>query len=144
MGKNLNKKVEGGPGRPSIYSEELAAKILARIATGESVRSVSRDNEMPAMSTIFDWAINNTTFSEHYARAKQIGAEIEAEEIEEIARDINTPVDRAKLIVDTKKWNLSKKLPKRFGDKNTLVTEDEGGKTMPILVRFLDGNTDTK
>ena len=34
-------------GRPTDYSDELAAEILSRIAMGESMRSVCRDPAMP-------------------------------------------------------------------------------------------------
>lgn len=120
-------------GRPTAYTEELATNICARIAEGESVRSIARDADMPNASTIHLWVIEDREgFSKQYVRAKEIGAEVEADEIEEIAWNVEIDVQRAKLIVDTKKWNLSKKLPKRFGDKSTLVSEDEDGKQVPI------------
>lgn len=107
-------------GRPSIYTDELAKTICTRISQGESVRSIGRDPEMPDAATIFAWALNRKEFYEQYAKAKETGAEVEAEEIEEIART-EEDVQRAKLICDVKKWNLSKKLPKRFGDKQEIA-----------------------
>lgn len=117
-------------GRPTIYSKELADAICERIANGESVRSIGRDETMPNASTIFDWALFNKDFSEQYVKAKEIGAEVEAEEMDEIART-EEDVARAKLRIDTKKWNLSKKLRKRFGD-NVDVTS--GGETLPTPI----------
>ena len=32
---------------------------------------------------------------------------------------------------------MSKLKPKRFGDKSTLVTEDEDGKTQPLMVKII-------
>ena len=111
-------------GRPTIYTEKLANTILTRIATGESVRSIGRDDSMPVASTIFDWALHNEIFSEQYDKAKRIGAEIESEEMDEIAIT-EEDVARAKLRIDTKKWNLSKKLRKRFGDNVDITSGGE-------------------
>jgi transposase-like protein len=127
--------------RPTKYTEELAKKICERIAEGESVRSISRDEDMPHQSTIFDWAMNHPEFSVQYDKARDIGMEVRAEEIEEIAQT-EEDTARAKLIIDTKKWNMSKLKPKRFGDRLTAVTEDKDGKTIPIsgMVIMQDGN----
>jgi len=115
--------------RPTIYTEELAKKILDRIAEGESVRSIARDDDMPNKSTIFDWALYHEKFSDQYDKARDIGMEVRAEEIEDIAETMED-VQRAKLVVDTKKWNMSKLKPKRFGEK---VDHTSGGKPIPLL-----------
>ena len=115
--------------RPTKYTQALAIKICERIATGESVRSIAKTKGMPDAATIHRWVLDNDEFCKQYEVAKQIGAEIEAEEIEEIARDEKLEVPRAKLIADVKKWNLSKKLPKRFGDKVD-IDHTSNGKTI--------------
>lgn len=119
-------------GRPTIYTEELATQICSRIATGESVRSIAKDDKMPNASTIHAWVLDNDSFSKQYVRAKEIGAELEAEMIEEIAWDESLDVQRAKLITDVKKWNLSKKLPKRFGDKQFVDHTTKGDKIVAV------------
>lgn len=137
------------PHRPTIYTEELAKTICQRIANGESVRSIARDDSMPAASTIFDWALNNPIFSEHYVRAKEIGAEIEFEELQDMAdsaktsivgddKSDNARVQAVKLSVDTKKWALSKKLPKKYGDKLDLTSDN---KPIPLLYALRDNDS---
>ncbi|HHA1412828.1 MULTISPECIES: hypothetical protein [Enterobacter cloacae complex] len=42
-------------GRPSDYSEELAESIRLRLAEGESLRSVCRDDGMPCKQTVLRW-----------------------------------------------------------------------------------------
>lgn len=137
-------------GRPTIYTEKLAAEICSRIASGESVRSIGRDETMPNAATIFDWALNNKSFSEQYEQARRIQADQMFEELAEIADDgsndwmekelqngeiVDMPnhehIQRSKLRVDTRKWALSKMLPKRFGDKLD-VTSD--GKPLNVSV----------
>lgn len=117
--------------RPTKYTKELATDICARIAEGESVRSIAKDPEMPMASTIHLWVLEDREgFSEQYAEAKQIGAEVESEEMDEIAKE-HEDIQRAKLIIDTKKWNLSKKMPKRFGDKMDLTSDHK-----PLSISF--------
>ena len=139
----LVKKNKPVIGRPTIYTDDLARQICARIASGESIRRICKDESMPVMSTIMLWLIdgNHQFFSEHYAQARQIQAETLADEIFDIADDgsndftsftngdgeaaykINgEAVARSRLRVDTRKWYLSKVLP-RFADKK----EDVGG-----------------
>lgn len=118
-------------GRPTEYNEELAKEICRRISDGESVRSIARDPKMPAASTIFDWAIHLPVFSEQYEKARDVGLEVRAEEIEDIAADTTLDTQRAKLITDVKRWNMSKLKPKRFGDK---IDVTSGGDKLPSSI----------
>ncbi len=42
-------------GRPSLYTEALAAKICRRLAEGESLRAICRDKAMPDEATVPRW-----------------------------------------------------------------------------------------
>lgn len=125
-------------GRPSIYSDELADEICQRIADGQSVREICADEDMPHMATFFRWLADedkHKVLREQYARAKEAQAELMADEILGIADDGTNDyteratergtqvvfdgehVQRSKLRVDSRKWLLSKMLPKKYGDK---------------------------
>ena len=45
-------------GRPSLYTEVLAAQICRRLAEGETLRAICRDPGMPAISTVMGWLFN--------------------------------------------------------------------------------------
>lgn len=145
--------------RPTIYTDELAHSICARIASGESMRSICKDDDMPVMSTVMLWLIDgkHTLLSEQYAKARQIQAETLADEIFDIADDgsndwmkINRgdeegyrvngeAVARSRLRVDTRKWYLSKVLP-RFADKKE---ESSGAEQLAdALNRLIEGLPD--
>jgi len=124
-------------GRPTDYSESLAARICARLADGESLRSVCRDDEMPDKSTVFLWLFKYPEFSDQYARAKEESAEAHADDMLDIADDATNDwmerldkdgqgigwqlngehVQRSKLRIDTRKWLASKLKAKKYGDK---------------------------
>jgi hypothetical protein len=115
--------------RPSIYSEELAGKICERLASGESLRSICRDDDMPNISSVFLWLTKWPAFSEQYARARQHQSEAYFEEMQEIATNATPALANvAKLQVDVLKWQMAKMAPKRFGDHNKYVVSgpDDG------------------
>ena len=121
-------------GRPSIYSEELAARICERLAAGESLRKICADDDMPDRSTVRAWALDNPTFSAQYARAREIGWTDIAEDLLDIADDKLGDPQRDRLRVDTRKWLLSKMLPKVYGDKQQHeVSGPDGG---PLIIAW--------
>ncbi|MBB3353691.1 hypothetical protein FHT70_003639 [Rhizobium sp. BK049] len=64
-------------GRPSKFSQALAEKICARIADRESLRSICRDEDMPAKSTVLSWLADEdkAAFRARYALAREIMAD---------------------------------------------------------------------
>ena len=135
-------------GRPTDYNEELADIICERLASGESMRSISRDEGMPASSTMFKWLRIHPVFTEQYTRAKEESADALVEEMLDIADDgtndwmekhgkdgenvgwqVNgESVARSRVRVETRKWISSKLKPKKYGDK--ITTEHTGGITL--------------
>jgi hypothetical protein len=121
-------------GRPSTYSEATASLICERIADGESLRAICRDEAMPAKSTVFKWLSEERAFSDQYARAREAQADTMADEILEIADETafdsieseggglkpdSEWIARSRLRVDARKWLASKMAPKKYGDKIT-------------------------
>jgi hypothetical protein len=120
-------------GRPTDYTLELADSICERLANGESMRSVCRDDSMPAMTTIFRWLREDEPFKQQYSIATEERTEAMAEDILDIADNgtndwmsYNASDDegyklngealqRSKLRVDTRKWHMSKMKPKKYG-----------------------------
>lgn len=147
-GKGKARQVAKPSGRPSDYTEEMATLICARIASGESVRTITRDDNMPAMSTVFVWLAKHDAFAEQYARARETQADAIFEEILDIADDgtndwmerrddkgavaswqVNGEhIQRSKLRVDARKWMAGKLAPKKYGEKAALeLTGKDGG-----------------
>lgn len=128
--------------RPSSFTQEVADNICARLAEGESLRAICRDDAMPSQTTIFRWLADklNKAFREQYAHAREVQAESMFEEMLEIADDGRNDtyqtddgertnqdvIARSRLRVDARKWALSKMLPKKYGDKVSLTGEGGG------------------
>ena len=128
-------------GRPSLYTVEIALEICTRLADGESLNSMCKDEHLPSNATVRSWALDNVEgFSTQYTRARELGYSLLAEEMMAIA---DTPVigskttskatgiettegdmiEHRRLQVDTRKWMLSKMLPKIYGDKLSLEAD---------------------
>jgi len=121
-------------GRPSDYTPEQTLVICERLAKGESLRAVCREEGMPDISTLFRWMEAHPEFRAQYVRAREVQAEVFADELAEICDDgsndwmaRNDPdnpgwvangehIQRSKLRVDTRKW-VASKLLKSYADK---------------------------
>jgi len=133
-------------GRPSLYTQELGERICARLATGETLREICRDPDMPDEKAVRLWAMDEERapeFVPQYARARELGYESIAEQILGFGlNDYRGPdgfvdngeIQRLRLLSDNRKWLLSKMQPKRYGDKvTTEVTGEDGG---PLITRI--------
>ena len=109
---------------------------------------------MPAEATVRQWVLHNRDgFYAQYAEAREIGYQTMADELLEIADNGQNDwmernagddagwqangehVQRSRLRLDTRKWLLSKALPKIYGDKQTV--EHQGGLTINVVDSFV-------
>src|SRR4051794_21605109 len=103
-------------GRPSRYSEKIATEICDRLAAGESLNAICRDEHMPHERTVRRWAIeDHEGFSPRYACARELKAEHLFDEIVDIADRVANEreasiVNAARLAIDARKWVASKML----------------------------------
>lgn len=159
------KKV-GGP--KSAYSELLADTICSRIANGESLHKICSDDGYPTAGTVMNWVSNPDPtarfgFVEKFLMAKEIGYHLMADQIIAISDDsagdkyIKTlpngeevevinheTVQRDRLRVDSRKFILSKALPKIYGDRIQVETtinvnlQDRIGRARERIARLSD------
>jgi hypothetical protein len=122
-------------GRPSKYTPKLADRICSRLADGESLRTICRDEGMPSKATVFSWLRTKPDFLDQYARAKEESADALTDEMLEISDDARNDwmerhdgenvgwqangehIQRSRLRIETRKWLASKLKPKKYGDK---------------------------
>jgi hypothetical protein len=126
------------------YSDELARAICSRLAEGESLRQICASQGMPDSATVLRWLDQHSAFREQYARAREVQAEHWVDEIIEIADDAvndweerekkdgttsmavrHDHISRAKLRIDTRKWLMSRLVPKKYGDTSEMAGKEE-------------------
>ena len=123
-------------GRPSIFTQQIADSICIRISGGESLKSITADDDMPDRATIYRWLAVDSFFCDMYTRAREDQADTLADEILSIADEspeIEQIKDKHGNIVDLKidsgyvayqkqriearKWTAMKLKPKKYGDR---------------------------
>ncbi len=125
-------------GGQSRYNEATADLILERLSAGASLMDVCNAKDMPAESTVRAWALDDIDgFGAKYARARDIGCDHESDAMMAVASDHEIDVHRARLIVDTMKWRLSKMAPKKYGDRITQEISGPGGAPVKLAITFV-------
>lgn len=131
-GQSLNEAVRAiarKTGRPSDFTPEIANLICERLAEGESLRAICKDEEMPSARTVHRWLESKEewaeAFRQQYAHAREVQADTLADQVIEIADDTSGDPTRDRLRVDARKWAASKLAPKRYGDKLAVGGADD-------------------
>lgn len=101
--------------------QEKFDRVCERIATGESLVTICEDPNMPSYSAVTKWLREDDTgeLISKYAQAREDQADYKHDEMIQVAR-AEPDVNRARLIVDTLKWQASKLKPKVYGDKQVI------------------------
>lgn len=110
------------------YSPELVARILDELATGESLKSIVRQDGMPNEKTVMRWLAKDAEFAAKYGAARAQGMEARAAEIIELADNAglsNEEINKARLQIDARKWTLAKMLPRKYGEQLTLAGDEQ-------------------
>lgn len=144
-------KVTNVGGRPSKFSQELADRICIAIMDGTPLREIATSCEIHVTS-IFKWLQDRPGFSDQYARAREIQAELMADELKSIADEVpeittvttspsgsmserraldSAGVYRNRLRVDTRKWIAAKLLPKKYGEHIKVEASGPNGTPLP-------------
>lgn len=115
-------------------------RICCLIVDGNSLNRISQMEEMPTLVTFWTWLKKYPDFLSKYRDARNFRAEVDAGILQDMADDpllgqrieVTTNkgkdgktetktveydnVERAKLMVSTRQWIVSKLLPKKYGD----------------------------
>ena len=112
------------PGRPSLYTDDLAAEICERIADGETLTAICQEPDKPNRRTVRRWMLDNEPFRLAYARARIEHAHALADEIEDKARSATKEgaanPQAIRVALDGLKWIASRVLPSAYGDRVTV------------------------
>lgn len=144
------------PGRPSTFTQEIADEICRRLAQGEPLAQICRDDHMPAVRTVSHWKEASEAFKADFACAREEGFDQIASDCLDIADETSNDtlftehgdrpntewISRSKLRIETRLKLLAKWDPKRYGDKITQehTNPDGSGLFTGIKVEFVKPN----
>jgi hypothetical protein len=147
----MTEKTKHAGGRPTKYTKDLSFEICARLAEGEPMTKITKDEHMPAPATLYRWLASDPEFRDRYETARADGAHTFAAQIVEIIDDEpmyvfddkgNKRVDpgsiaQKRLKMDGRKWIAAKYLPKVYGDR-TVVQGDSEADAVKMDVSIFD------
>lgn len=131
------------------FCEEVADEICERIALGETLSNVCREDRMPDKRTVWKWRKVHPKFAQDYSRARvdqmhawadqiihladdaegdfKVSILLDSPELERIERDATITfkfnrkhVNRAALSIDVRKWLMARYAPEDFGDRSAV------------------------
>lgn len=133
----------------SKYTDELAEEICTRIANGEPLRAICRDDHMPNWTTVYAWINADPELAQRIARARELGADAIAEDTINI---IDTPPERidtptcSKIDPGYVQWQknrveqrlklLAKWQPKKYGERVDHTSSD-GSMSPPQAIEIV-------
>lgn len=138
-------------GRPSRFTAELQEEFLTRLENGESARAICRDPKFPSWSAFCRFKRKDEKFRDQYHSSWEDGFTAWEQEIIDISDDQtrdyqddgkggiksdNTASNRDRLRIDTRKWIMSKRMPKVYGDKIEQQLTGKGGESLQVTVNI--------
>ena len=126
---------------PRLYKPSVVKKICNLLIKGESTNKICKRKGMPSRVTLGKWLRKYPEFAIKFLEAKQIQTYFNVDDVRDIADDCDgsssSEVMKAKLRVDTLKWEAARMLPKIYGDKASLdirETEEVTSERMEAIV----------
>jgi hypothetical protein len=128
--------------RVAVLTSEMESQIIDEVSLGErSLRAICRDLGISHTSFI-DHVNKSQQLADQYARAKEVGDDLAFDHLRELQ---TMEPERGKFgvdpgwvawkrqQVDTLKWELSKRCPKKYGDKITHAGDSD--QPLELIVR---------
>ncbi|MBY3275948.1 hypothetical protein HFO03_10810 [Rhizobium laguerreae] len=134
-------------GRQIKFTQAIADRICERIADRESLRSICRDEEMPAMSSVLSWLAddNKAAFRVKYALAREIQADGFVDEMVEIADDrADDRIEKKNAAGETTGWQENGEAISIFGPEQEISTyagPDGLARLSTTSIGSISGNT---
>lgn len=131
-------------GRPSSYSEALAEEICDRIANGESLVQICRDEHMPNRRTVLRWMEADAAFATRSARAREVHADFAQDrmlEIEVGVLDGEIDATAARVVLSSMQWRASKLAPKKYGDTSKVEHSGPDGGAIKMESTVIDSRS---
>lgn len=136
-------------GRPSIKTDAICDEVIRDISVGITLSEICRRDHMPDRTVWYDWMKSDDDLAQRFARARESGFDVIAEECVRIAEDGSNDwmerrrqdgsvdkvldaehVQRSKLRIETRLKLLAKWSPKKYGESMKLIGDPDN----PIAV----------
>ena len=127
-------------------STEQRQTILQALEQGASLRTAAQRARIGSEGTIRNLVMKDHAFAAQYARARDIGLDALADQVIAIADDQTIDANARRVMMDARRWYLSKLAPKRYGERTEhLLTVTHSVEQLPTseLERLVALHRDT-
>jgi hypothetical protein len=145
----------------TAYAPETAELVLDELVSGRTLQDICADPDMPSVASVGRWVRDDREgFAARYRDAREVGYQIIGDQALRIVDDRRNDwiiwrredgtmarmldpqrVNRALARVQTRRWLLSKMLPKQFGDRPDLYARQEANSDMAEFMKLLNGRS---
>jgi hypothetical protein len=123
-------------GHEAAYTPEKGEEICFRLANGESLISICRDEHLPTPATVYRWLQRIPAFEDMYVTARRFQGDYLFDETRELAGEV-TPgnVWACRFKFDLIRWQAPRLAPRKYCER--LVAQDalELQRPMTVVVR---------
>lgn len=131
-------------GRPTLCTVEITQEICKRLANGESLISICKDDHIPEKSSVLYWVVEDREvkgtkekFSDHYMRAREAQGYSHADEALELRNEIKNELvepNAARVMLDALKWGAERMAPKRHSARQEIDHTSSDGTMSPSKI----------
>ncbi|MXV35777.1 MULTISPECIES: lysozyme [unclassified Saccharibacter] len=142
--KPTTRKKTGARKPPVSFSQTLFDAMVVEVMEGSTLREICSGNSRPSRTQFLQWVHERPGLSDQYRRAREISSYILADEIRELEQGI-TPdnATASKTRFEIKRWDIARRAPKVFGDKQQLEhSGPDGGPITEIRHTIVDPKND--
>lgn len=125
--------------RPTDYTPEIAEAVCAWIAGGQSLRSFSRQNNTPDVTTVCRWIVRHGEFRQQYAHAREAAGYAHGDgviEVVELLREGDIDAQTAKAMMDGLKWAAERMAPKAHSPRQDLNHTSDDRSMSPTRIEI--------
>lgn len=125
----------------TVYTPEILAEICKRIAAGETLTQMCKEEHLPSVETVHSWVLADKIpgVAASIAQARERGYDAIAEQSLLVAQGVESyssgDINRDKLIVDTR-LKLLAKWSSRYSDKTQIELTGKDG--APLSIRLIE------
>jgi hypothetical protein len=128
---------------PRQWTSALKMELCRRIAEGQTIYAIAGKNGFPSQSAIYAELRRDHEFMKDYEIAREWQLATWEDEIIELANDSSKDrlpdgridvdhIARMKLVVNTKQWVMSRRNPRKYGDRVSAEVSGPNGDAIEV------------
>ena len=101
-------------------SQQQRDTLLTELKTGKPLRQACESADIQEPSRVLELVNSDDEFAAQYTRSRELGYLLLADDLQSVSDNDSIEPNSRRIMVDTRKWMLSKMLPKIYGDRLNL------------------------